>query len=213
MQHDGLKSMVTPEPDGDEPARVFCRFTAEEARYGRGDYAPYATAAEFNKDMLLATTVSDAVTVDDEGNVSSSRPEPGSLAEREARAAMARLLRAGSRKDCGEACRSFVRLACSDLADLLDPGSKRDQFELALKRRSGKKGPARSDALEEFLALYLAHHVVSDGWVEAAISDAVKDFGISAAKAWDIWKRDGKPRYDIWKRYGKPSAPEGSVSK
>jgi hypothetical protein len=174
MQHDGLKSMVTPEPDGDEPARVFCRFTAEEARYGRGDYAPY---------------------------------------EREARAAMARLLRAGSRKDCGEACRSFVRLACSDLADLLDPGSKRDQFELALKRRSGKKGPARSDALEEFLALYLAHHVVSDGWVEAAISDAVKDFGISAAKAWDIWKRDGKPRYDIWKRYGKPSAPEGSVSK
>ncbi len=211
MQHDGLKSMVTPDPDGDEPERVFCRFTAEAARYGRGDYAPYATAAEFNKDMLLAMTLSDCVTVDDKGNASSSRPEPGSLAEREARAAMARLLRAGSWKDCGEACRSFVLTACSDLADLLDPGSKRDEFELALKRRSGRKGPAPSNALEEFLALYLADRVMSDGWVEAAIRDAVKNFGVSEAKAWDVWKRDGKPRYDIWKRYGKSSVPEGSV--
>jgi hypothetical protein len=95
----------------------------------------------------------------------SSRPEPGSLPERGARAAMARLLRAGSRKDCGDACRSFVRLACSDLADLLDAGSKRDQFELALKRRSVKRVQRGPTPSKSFLpSILLTMSCLMGGW-------------------------------------------------
>jgi hypothetical protein len=114
--------------------------------------------------------------------------------EREGRAALARLLRAGSRKDCGEACKAFARIACSDLADLFDPDSL-GPFELVLKRRRGQRGPVPNFTLDRLLAYCVSDRLASDWPMEAAIADAMECFGVSRAKAFSAWE-EHKSRLD-----------------
>lgn len=180
MQHDG----------------VIMRWAGGDGSPGYSpDCAPYASEAEFIKDMLLAAGfLTDTVRVSD-GIAIPARVEPGSLSEREARVALARLLRAGRREDCGERVRSLTRMVCSNLADLFDPENELDPFELTLSRRSGKKGPVPSRTFDEMIAWYIDQQATrysnqtARGQMKAAIDDAMKCFGVSRAKAYSAWQK------------------------
>src|SRR6266849_1511452 len=79
------------------------------AQPNHDDYAPYVSQAEFEEDLSRAMGLFDILQHDDNGTISSVRVKPGSSAERDSRRAAARLLLAGSWKNCGEACQSALR--------------------------------------------------------------------------------------------------------
>jgi hypothetical protein len=85
-------------------------------------YAPYVSAEELEDDLCLARGLFDVLAYDEKGVLFSARIEPGrrrgpSRDEQEARDAAARLLLAGSRSDCGEACQAPLREFYGDLAN------------------------------------------------------------------------------------------------
>jgi hypothetical protein len=169
------------------------------------DWAPYVSEAEFREDEGLAWALLDVIEEGDDGKISSCRAKPGSPAEHEARAAAARLLRAGAWTSCGKACQASLRQFYADLARLLQPGECDDAFELVLRRRGGKKGPALSSCLNTSIAYFLAIKIQSDGCVEAAINDAARRYAISERTVWDVWDKEGKDLLRTW-NYIKKSA-------
>ena len=155
-----------------------------------GDYAPYVSQEEFEGDLLLAMGLSDGVKEGADGTFYRDQVKPNSPAEREARAAVMRLLRAASWRNCGESIWPCLRQFFAVLADLFNPAD--GQFELALRRRNGKKGPAPSDTLNASIAGFIAAKVLSDGCRNAAVSDAKEKFGLSERAIWDIWSEKGE---------------------
>jgi hypothetical protein len=162
------------------------------------EYTPYVSKEEFERDVFLAGGLLDCMQQVDGGAFSPGRVEPNSFAEREARAAAARLLRAGSWQNCGEAIRPELRGFYNNLASLLDPRAPDPQFELALRRYGGKNGRVPSHALHSFVAHYLASRVKSDECDKATVYDATKQFAISARTVRDIWKREGRHIRNTW---------------
>jgi hypothetical protein len=138
------------------------------------------------RDLRLALELlSDALRVGDDGVLRSHRVEPGSLEEREAKDAIARVLWAAVREGRvqGEAwviCRQLVRLLASDSAD---------PYELVLRRRRGQKGPAPSPAIEGLIISQVLGAVQSGCKKEVAVEDAAHYFDLSASTVWAILKR------------------------
>jgi hypothetical protein len=166
---------------------------------GEDDYAPYVSQAEFEQDVGLAIGLFDSFEQDDKGTISAVHVDPGSPAEREARAAMARLVRAGTWTTCGRACQAVLRWLHVRLATLLDSGDNDDEFELVLRRRAGKKkGPAPSHALNTSIAYSLALKIKSDGCTEAAVSDAARRYAVSERTVWNVWKDEGRDILNTW---------------
>jgi hypothetical protein len=166
------------------------------------DYAPYVSREEMEEDVWLAVGLLDIYKEerDDRGailTISPARVEPDSPDEREARAAAARLLRAGAWGSCGEACQSALRRFLADFANLLAPGGD-SQFELVLRRRGGRRGPVSSESLKSFISHSLAFQIKKDGCVEAAISDMARRCNMSERTVWNIWEEDGRHILNIW---------------
>jgi hypothetical protein len=163
-------------------------------------YAPYVSAEELEGDLCLVRGLSDGIARDDDGVIYKDRVEPGgrhgpSADEREARDAAARLLLAGSRSDCGEACRAALREFYRDLACLIRSGSASEAdepFELALMRRRGRKGPAPSNQLNTSLVMSLVSKVERDGCVDAAVADVTKQYDVSERTVWKLWEEEAK---------------------
>ncbi len=160
------------------------------------DYAPYVSEAELEEDLVRSESLFDILEEHDNGTISPARVKPGSPAEREARAAASRLLLAGSSKDCGKACQSVLRRFYAELAYLIAPGAS--QFELVLRRREGKKGPATSDTLTTSIAHSLARQIQTDECVEAAINDAARRYAVSERTVWNVWEEEGRYILDTW---------------
>jgi hypothetical protein len=167
------------------------------------DYWPYVTLEDLNRDHLLSIALDNGLIVLNDGKASPYHVEPDSGIEREVRAAVARLLHAGSRNNCGRRCRSMAELACSVLARLLDPENKDEPFELVLRRRRGRKGPVLNPAFDSMIGWYIANQIprYSDrqrrGQMKAAIDDAVKTFDVSRATAYSAWKKYRPKNKDV----------------
>jgi hypothetical protein len=108
--------------------------------------------------------------------------EPGTEREREARAALSRVLRQRAPLD------RFIR---NHLARLIDPDGGSAQ-ELVLKPRAA--GHSADHLRDVHIAAGMADEVAAGASVTAAVESAMRLHGISIATAKRVWSEHGKPR-------------------
>ena len=106
--------------------------------------------------------------------------ESGSEEEREAKAALGRLLRTDNLS-------SYIRWA---LAGMHDPESKLHSREFVIKNRSGGAQP--NHVIDIAIAMDVAQAVDSGTKLEAAIQKAVERYGVSRSTAFRAWEDHGR---------------------
>jgi hypothetical protein len=163
------------------------------------DYAPYTSQEELQADLGRVLNFFWSMREED----------PCGPKQIEARRVCARMLRAAY--DDEGRWQSLLILAmfvASGLANLLDPDNTKEPYELVLRRRTGQKGPVPiSESAERNVVNHIRDQLrrlagssrqrgsdqAPHGRMKVAIADAMKRFGLSRGRVYDIWSRRRPP--------------------